>query len=98
MLEQAAAGFPFGFHGREEIIEATYNCAFDLEQLLDSLGVAPMMREVVVLGIDAGDLWHAMVVLDDYADNPRGISLHDERDKIKQQPNTANEIGLVKDI
>ena len=52
----------------------------------------------MVLGFNAGDLRHTMVVLDDYADNAGGIGLHDERDKIKQQPNTANEIGLVKDI
>ena len=39
-----------------------------------------------------------MVVLDDYADNPRGISLHDEWDKVKQQLNAANEVGLVVDV
>ena len=57
-----------------------------------------MMGKIMVFRINTVNFWDTMVVLDDYADNPRGIGLHDERDKIKQQPNTANEIGLVKDI
>ena len=83
VLEQVAAGFPFGFHGSEEIIEATHNSAFDLEQLFDALGIPSMMREIVVLGFHAIDLRHTMVVLNDDADHARGIGLYNQWNKIE---------------
>ena len=34
------------------------------------------MREIVVFGFHAINLWHAMVVLNDNADHARGIGLY----------------------
>ena len=86
------------FHGSEEFVETTHDGAFDLEQLLDALGVTTVMGEVVVLGFYALDLRHTVVVLDDHTDHARGIGLHDERDKVKQQLNATNKVGLVVDV
>ena len=86
------------FHGSEEFVETTHDGAFDLEQLLNALGITTVVGEIMVLGIDAFDLWHAVVVLDDNTDHARGIGLHDERDKVKQQLDAANEVGLVVDV
>ena len=97
-VEQCAAPLALGFHGSEEFVETTHDGPLDLEQLLDALGVTSVMREVVVLGIDAFDLRHAVVILDDDTDNARGISLYDQRNEIEQQPDTANEVGLVGDV
>ena len=69
VIQQGAARFPLGFHGREEFVETTHDGAFDLEQLFDARGIPSVMGKIVVLGFHAINLWHTMIVLNDYANH-----------------------------
>ena len=83
VVEQRATRFAFGFHLCEKIAKATHDGPFNFQQLLNTLGVATVMRKIMVFGVNSVDLWYAMIVLDNDTDYARGISLHDQWHKIE---------------